>query len=56
MPVAVFALVDAMTAIFSGQCDTVLLYYAFTRAALELTLRGAGPLSQLSGRHDERWH
>ena len=32
MPVAVFALVDAMTAIFSGQCDTVLLYYAFTRA------------------------
>ena len=32
MPVAIFALVDAMTAIFSGQCDTVLLYYAFTRA------------------------
>ena len=32
MPVAVFALVDAMTAIFSGQCDTVLVYYAFTRA------------------------
>ena len=32
MPVAVFGLVDAMTAIFSGQCDTVLLYYAFTRA------------------------
>jgi len=31
MPVAVFGLVDAMTAIFSGQCDTVLLYYAFTR-------------------------
>ena len=32
MPVAVFGLVDAMTAIFSGQCDTVLLYFAFTRA------------------------
>ena len=31
MPVAVFGLIDAMTAIFSGQCDTVLLYYAFTR-------------------------
>jgi acetyl-CoA acetyltransferase len=31
MPVAVFGLVDAMAAIFSGQCDTVLLYYAFTR-------------------------
>lgn len=31
MPVAIFGLVDAMTAIFSGQCDTVLLYYAFTR-------------------------
>jgi acetyl-CoA acetyltransferase len=32
MPVAVFGLVDAMTAIYSGQCDTVLLYFAFTRA------------------------
>jgi acetyl-CoA acetyltransferase len=32
MPVAIFGLIDAMTAIFSGQCDTVLLYYAFTRA------------------------
>ncbi len=31
MPVAMFGLIDAMTAIFSGQCDTVLLYYAFTR-------------------------
>lgn len=31
MPVAIFGLIDAMTAIFSGQCDTVLLYYAFTR-------------------------
>jgi len=31
MPVALFGVVDAMTAIFSGQCDTVLLYYAFTR-------------------------
>ena len=31
MPVAVFGLVDAMAAIFSGQCDTVLLYFAFTR-------------------------
>jgi len=31
MPVAIFGLVDAMTAIFSGQCETVLLYYAFTR-------------------------
>ncbi|MEE2677788.1 MAG: thiolase family protein [Myxococcota bacterium] len=30
-PVAVFALVDAMTALFSGACDTVLLYYAFQR-------------------------
>jgi len=34
MPVAVFGLVDAMTAIFSGQCDTVLLYFAFTRSPL----------------------
>jgi len=32
MPVAMFGLIDAMTAIFSGQCDTVLLYFAFTRA------------------------
>ncbi|MFO0690552.1 MAG: thiolase family protein [Myxococcota bacterium] len=32
MPVAMFGLIDAMTAIFSGQCDTVLLYYAFMRA------------------------
>ncbi|MCA9502161.1 MAG: thiolase family protein [Myxococcales bacterium] len=32
MPVAMFGLIDAMTAIFAGQCDTVLLYYAFTRA------------------------
>lgn len=31
MPVALFGLIDAMTAIFSGQCDTVLLYFAFTR-------------------------
>ena len=31
MPVAMFGLIDAMTAIFSGQCDTVLLYFAFTR-------------------------
>jgi acetyl-CoA acetyltransferase len=30
-PVAMFGLIDAMTAIFSGQCDSVLLYYAFTR-------------------------
>lgn len=31
MPVAMFGLIDAMTAIWSGQCDCVLLYYAFTR-------------------------
>jgi acetyl-CoA acetyltransferase len=31
MPVAMFGLIDAMTAVFAGQCDTVLLYYAFTR-------------------------
>ncbi|MBW2425835.1 MAG: thiolase family protein [Deltaproteobacteria bacterium] len=31
MPVAIFGLVDAMAAIFAGQCETVLLYYAFTR-------------------------
>ena len=31
MPVAVFALVDAMNAIFSGSCSTVLLYFAYTR-------------------------
>jgi len=30
-PVAVFALVDAMNALFSGSCDTVLLYYAYQR-------------------------
>ena len=30
-PVAVFALVDAMNAIYSGSCDTVLLYFAYTR-------------------------
>ena len=31
MPVAMFGLIDAMTAIFSGQCENVLVYYAFTR-------------------------
>ena len=31
MPVAIFALIDAMNAIFCGSCDTVLLYYAYTR-------------------------
>jgi len=30
-PVAIFALVDAINAIFSGSCDTVLLYYAYQR-------------------------
>ncbi len=30
-PVAVFALVDAMNALFSGSCDTLLLYYAYQR-------------------------
>lgn len=31
MPVAMFGIIDAMAAIFSGQCETVLVYYAFTR-------------------------
>jgi acetyl-CoA acetyltransferase len=31
MPVAMFALVNAMNAIFSGACDNVLLYYAYQR-------------------------
>lgn len=31
MPVAMFGIVDAMTAIFSGQCESALVYYAFTR-------------------------
>jgi acetyl-CoA acetyltransferase len=30
-PVAIFALVDAMNAIFSGACETVLLYFAYLR-------------------------
>ena len=30
-PVAVFALVDAINAIFSGACDTLLLYFAYQR-------------------------
>ncbi len=30
-PVAVFALVDAMNAIFSGACETVLLYFSYMR-------------------------
>ncbi len=30
-PVAIFALVDAMNAIFSGSCNAVLLYFAYTR-------------------------
>ena len=30
-PVAVFALVDAMNAIFSGACETVLLYFPYLR-------------------------
>ncbi|MBW2267839.1 MAG: thiolase family protein [Deltaproteobacteria bacterium] len=31
MPVALFGLIDAMDAIFSGACDTVLLYYSYQR-------------------------
>jgi len=31
MPVAMFGLVSAMNAVFSGACDTVLLYFAFQR-------------------------
>jgi len=30
-PVAVFALVDAINAVFSGACDTLLLYFAYQR-------------------------
>ena len=30
-PVAIFALVDAMNAVFSGACDTLLLYFAYQR-------------------------
>ncbi len=31
MPVAMFALISAANAVFSGSCDTVLLYYAYQR-------------------------
>jgi acetyl-CoA acetyltransferase len=31
MPVAMFAMVNAMNAVFSGACDTVLLYFAYQR-------------------------
>jgi acetyl-CoA acetyltransferase len=31
MPVTMFAMVNAMNAIFSGSCDTVLLYFAYQR-------------------------
>ena len=30
MPVAMFAMVNAMNAVFSGACDTVLLYFAYS--------------------------
>ena len=30
-PVAIFALVDAMNAVFSGACETVLLYFSYLR-------------------------
>ena len=31
MPVAIFGLTSAMNAVFSGACDTVLLYFAYQR-------------------------
>jgi acetyl-CoA acetyltransferase len=48
MPVAGFALVDAINAIFSGSCDTVLLYYAYQRLPWNSRSAAADPFRRYS--------
>ena len=50
-PVAMFALVDAINAVFSGSCDTVLLYYSYMRLPWNSRSAAADPFRQIYAIH-----